>query len=315
MFEKRRRKDILSARTLTDTSKIRYLVGKYISKNKELRDLILKSGKNLEKGKKQPKIITDEESTDEEIQEQELEIPELKPIPTYLRIANLKNPILIEKGGSALIRLETDAEDNYLEGERVDRFRCVHQSNMTWEKSRSKLRNGKLSYYVYCPTSARVGKKEMLTFELELLDKSSLKVEREITIMKPFKRKKITDKTKILEPKIVAVSRKDEDLWNKLGYNEKSVGEIRLAGKDSAIFLSIENRHLQNVLKKHTLKETVVEETKEKYVAAISYYLILREVEKMKIENSNKYDDSPSSLELQRLAQTISLLVLPIGAL
>jgi len=314
-FEKKRKNEILSAKTHRDTSKIRKMVGKFISRNPELNKLLLKQGKEDISGTKQPKtkVEKEEEDIEDQIKDEELESPDLKPEPTFLKIANAKDPIPIEKGGSALVRLETDAEDSYLEEGNEERFRCIHQSNQTTPKSLSQLRGGKISYYVHCPRSIWVGTKETLRFELDRANKPALVVEREITCRKPFKRKKRKRETKLQEPSIKFISKKDS-LWNQLSYDNNSVGQIYLAGKDSAIIVSMENIHLQKALRTRRLKESLIETVKDRYGAAIAYYLLLQEVDKKK-KVKEAIDESNDSPELQRLAKTISLLALPTEAL
>ena len=314
-FEKKRKNEILSAKTHRDTSKIRKMVGKFISRNPELNKLLLKQGKEDISGTKQPKtkVEKEEEEIEDQIKDEELESPDLMPEPTFLKIANAKDPIPIEKGGSALVRLETDAEDSYLEEGNEERFRCIHQSNQTTPKSLSQLRGGKISYYVHCPRSIWVGTKETLRFELDRANKPALVVEREITCRKPFKRKKRKRETKLQEPSIKFISKKDS-LWNQLSYDNNSVGQIYLAGKDSAIIVSMENIHLQKALRTRRLKESLIETVKDRYGAAIAYYLLLQEVDKKK-KVKEAIDESNDSPELQRLAKTISLLALPTEAL
>lgn len=276
-FEKQQMDRIINATAFKETTKIRKLVGEYILHNKELSELLFKDSddktqQDVEKQKK-PQETSDEkdiEKKDEndEITERELETPILQEIPSFLRIANKKDPIPIEKGGSVLIRLETDATDPYLENENFSRLKFNSNKNLIKEKSHSKLRNGKLSFYLFCPTSVRVTTKDKIKFELQLPDESTLAVEREIVCIEPHPKKKIKETIRLPTPNILPLSKKD-DLWNSNGYDEFSVGEIWLKENNSAILVSIENIHLVNALKK--IDEPMIESTKARYVAAIAY--------------------------------------------
>ena len=104
-------------------------------------------------------------------------------IPTFLKIANKKDPIPIEKGGSVLIRLETDVNDAYLDNEFSSRLKFSTNKNQIKEKSHSKLRNGKISYYLFCPMSVRITSKDKITFSLELPDGHTLTVERRRSVL------------------------------------------------------------------------------------------------------------------------------------
>jgi len=327
-FEKQQMDRIINATAFKETTKIRRLVGQYILQNKELSDFLFNTGENKIKNetekKEQPQPSPtepeEEKKDDDEITVEELEIPTLLLDPSFLKIANKKDPIPIEKGGSVLIRLETDVIDSYLDDENFSRLKFNTIKNLIKEKSHSKLRNGKISYYLYGPTSVRVNTKDRVKFELELQNGTSLVAEREILCIEPRPRKKIKETTKLPEPKILPLSRKDE-LWNANGYDEKSVGEIWLKDKNSAILVSIENANLLNALKK--IDESMIESTKARYVAAIAYYLLLKEVDMKKkaqtkssfidVEKENIDNVDPkASPELQRLAKTVSVLVLPI---
>lgn len=308
-FENERKNEILTARTKKDTSRIRALVGRYISKNPELSQLIQTTGHEKQEAEIQKKEH-DEDESEEEIREEELVVPELKPVPTFLRIANKRDPIRVEKGGNCLIRLETDANDPYLEGDNKHRFRCLHQGGFTQEKGSSKLRNGKISYYVSCNSSTRVGTKGTIAFELDLPDKSCLRVQRPITCVAPIQRKTTKGESKLREPRIECV-RKGDDLWNKLEYDETNVGEVRIAGADSMIVVSLGNKHLTDAMTARSLQDNVVSSVEDKYSAGIAYYLLLREINRRRNKQGTAETQEPESGELDRLAQTAALLSLP----
>jgi len=177
-FEKERKNKIMTAETEKDTTKIRKMVSKIITSNPQLSELIMKEGKEDSPSKKQRK--SEKKPDEDKIADEELVTPELKPIPTYLIVTNKKNPIPVEKGGSALIRLETDAEDDYLEGENENRFRIIHTENKMKKKSKSKLRNGKLSYHVTCPSSIRVGSSEIIKIQLDRPNEAPFEIEKKL---------------------------------------------------------------------------------------------------------------------------------------
>ncbi|MBI5000344.1 MAG: hypothetical protein HZB92_02295 [Euryarchaeota archaeon] len=154
----------------------------------------------------------------------------------------------------------------------------------------------------------------MITFELDVPNAQPLMVQRKIKCIEPTKRKKTKTETKIREPKINPI-RKADALWQQLGYNDDSVGQIYMAGADSAIVVSIENSYLQDIIQKYRLKEDMIEGTKDRYVAAIAFYLLLREVDKRKKRITGELDESADSVELQRIARTVSQLALPIETL
>ncbi len=327
-FEKEQMEQIISASTIQETTKIRKLVGRYIFQNKELSDFLFRSSEETTKGEKdkkeKPETTLDEneherEFPEDDITPEELEIPELKEIPAFLIIANKKDPIPIEKGGTTLIRLETNVVDSYLDNDNFSRLTFSTNKNFLKEKSHSKLRNGKLSFYLFCPTTTRIGTKDRVKFELEVTNNTPLTVERNVICVEPQKRKKIKHDVKLPEPNIIPINHLDPR-WKKRNYDENSVGEIFLSDKESAILVSTENAHLEGVLKK--IDETMIDVSKDRYVAAIAYYLLLQEVDKRRkntgnttenTEEKNSIDVDPKSTpELQRIAKTVSVLILPV---
>ncbi len=327
-LEKEQKELITSDSTFRETTKIRKLIGQYIVQNKELSDFLFKTSAETTKGEKEKKEKPEEKQeeeksneipTDDEITPEELEIPELKEIPTTLLITNKKDPIPIEKGGTTLIRLETNVIDSYLDSEKNSRLNFSTKKNAIKEKSHSKLRNGKISFYIYCPITTRIGTKDHIKFELEIANQSPLIVERDVICIEPQKKRIIKQEVKLPEPKIIQINHKDPR-WKSRNYDENSVGEIFLADIESAIIVNIENCHLENSFKK--MDKTLIDVSKDRYVAAIAYYLLLQEVDKRRknkngatenITQMKSIDEDPkASLELQRIAKTVSVLILPI---
>jgi hypothetical protein len=331
-FEKDQMDQIIRASTVQETTKIRRLVGQYIVQNKELSDFLFKPSEdttkaekeNKEKPEKHPDEKEPENDISDDITLKELEIPELKMVPSYITITNKKDPIRIEKGGTTLIRLETDAIDSYLDADHFSRLKFSASKNILKEKSHSQLRNGKFSFYIYCPTTTRIGTKELIKFELETGANTSLTVERNVICVEPQKKKKIKQDVKIREPNIITINHLDP-IWKSRNYDENSVGEIFLSAKDkeSAILVSTENSHLEAALKK--IDDIKIDISKDRYVATIAYYLLLREVDKRRkikvdnVENTNDKNsvdiDPKASPELQRVTKAISVLILPIESI
>ncbi len=318
-FERDRKVRILSARSERDTSRIRSMVGRYIARNPELAELIQARSREQVDSEKQPKEPREED--EDRVRDEELEISSLKPIPTFLHITNAKDPIPAEKGGNALIRLETDAIDSYYEEEWDLHFRAFHEKALTNRRTCSTLRNGKISYYIHCPSSVRVGSSDELRFELDLPDGQVLTASRAVACVQPYDRKKEPGKQKLPEPKIYTVKRdEDNQLWAQFGWDEKSVGRVYITkGEDSGIYVSLDNEHIGKVLSKKNLDEGVARAVQERYVSGIAYYLLLREVHARKgrisVSAEAEEEKADSSFELQRLAETVAALALPIEVL
>src|SRR3990172_4020049 len=181
----------------------------------------------------------------DEIREEELAGLVLQEVPTFLRITNARDPIGVEKGGNALIRLETDAKDGYLADTWGEHFRCLHTKGMTSRKSESNLRKGKVSYFVLCPSAIRVGTREILRFELDRPGMSPLVAERAVECVPPHDRKKEKSRKQLPEPNIVPVSESENrPVWNQFSWNDRSVGRV-ITEEDPGIYVSVDNKHLK----------------------------------------------------------------------
>jgi hypothetical protein len=318
-FEHERKTKILSARTEKDTSRIRTLVGRYIARNAELAELIQGSSKQPVEARKQHQEKKEVGPVDD-LRPDELEVPILNPVPTYLRITNAKDPIPVEKGGNALVRLETDAVDSYCESDWGLRFRAFHKSGTTSRRSCSGLRNGKISYHVHCLPSIRVGSEDLLRFELDLPNGSFLSVERTVVVVPQYDRTKEPGEQKLPEPKIRPVSKlEDPIIWGQFGWNDQSVGKVIVEkAEDSGIFVSVDNEELKKALRAKKLGDDMAKTVEERYVAGVAFYLLLRKVHELKKllqpdpEENGSGDASP---ELRRVAQVVAMLSLPVEAL
>ena len=312
LFEQERIKIILSTKSKRDTSKIREMVTNYIANNDDLRDLLKKKG---DKGV-ETKVQKRSEREKDEIRDDELETPELNAIPTYLLIKNSKDPIPVERGGNALVRLETDAEDSYMEFDWDTHFRAIHKGGMTERHSESRLRNGKISYYIHCPDGIKVGSVEEIRFELDVLEKEPIIAERKVVCVPPFRREEVTSNEGIREPLIVEVSKNETpETWGQFGWDEKSVGRVMIEGENSGIYVSVDNEELRKTAGR--FNADFAEAIRDRYVAGVAYYLLLKKSEELKSSNwSRQISDSAAeednSPELQRLAKVISALSMPI---
>jgi hypothetical protein len=315
-FEKNRKERIISAKSEMDTTKIRRMVGQYILQNPELRQLVDTRSSEKGEGEKQPHRGKEdsEEVSEEEIREDELVPPEFHEVPTFLKITNFKDPIPVEKGGSALVRLETDAMDGYFSDDWDTHFRGSHSADLTKRKSSSGLRSGKISYHIHCPQTVRVGSKERLRFELDVPNGLPLSAEREVICVHPFERKTESAKQKLPEPNIKPISEKENPaIWQQWGWNEESVGRIFIGKPDeSGIFVSVDNLHLKAVLRKKGVETEIAEAIKNRYLAGVAYYLLVKKAQEMKGVIQKTVDEpGDSSPELDRLARTLAAVAIP----
>lgn len=314
-FEEERKRKFLAVRSAKDTTRIRKLVAHFIAENPDLKDLIQTQGGPTEKGervKREPKEGPEE--PEEEVRSEELLVPDLKPVPTFLSIANERDPIPIEKGGFALIRLETDANDDYFADEWAGHFRAIHSANMTSFRSESGLRNGKISYHLSCPESVRVGSRESVRFELDLPEAGVLTVERDVVCVKPVDRKHEESQRKLPQPNIVPITEEDQPtVWKDLSWTQDSVGRVYLGHTTSpGIYVSLDNAHLKAATKGHTRDPELLKSIEDRYLAGVAYYLVLRKAEeirkKVAEEANGQGDHSP---ELDRVARTLAAIAVP----
>ena len=87
-------------------------------------------------------------------------------------------------------------------------------------------------------------------------------------------------------------------------------------GEDSGIYVSLDNEHIVKALGKKNLDEVVALAVQERYTAGVAYYLLLKEVhsraDKISVTAEAEEEKTDSSFELQRLAETVAALALPI---
>jgi hypothetical protein len=310
LFEKTRKEKILLKQSETDTSRIRHLVAQYIATYPELRDLIQSPQKQVVDATKSPREVTLE---DEEIHPEELLTPQLREVPTFLRITNARDPIPVEKGGSALIRLECDGVDSYFQDSWEGHFRAIHQKRVTTPRSCSGLRNGKISYYVHCPVGVRVGSEERLRFELDRPDGPPLIVERDVVCVHPYERKKEPAKVRFPEPRIQAITEKgDPERWAEFGWSKRSVGRLYIGKpEDTGIFVNLDNQHLKNNLQRRGAEQDG-EAIQNRYLAGVAFYLVVKRAQQEKGEvEANPSEETDDSVELDRLAKTLAVVAVP----
>ena len=318
LFESQTKDRLTRVRSEIDTARIRRLVGQYIASNPVLKELIFSSGREKINGQKHPHTSDESDREEEEVRDEELVIPPLKSVPTYLRIANRRDPIPVEKGGNALVRLETDAEDSYFADDWDSHFRVTHVNNLTSFKSRSGLKNGKISYYVQCPSSTRIGSTEILRFELDLPNGPPLIVEREVTCVKPFERSKEPGKQTLPQPKIIPITKSENPTtWSEFSWNPQSLGRVFIGKTDKpGIYVSLDNEHYLSASKSKVVEPEQRDSIRDRYVAGVAYYLVLRYAQLKTGENSeNGMGDSDDGEELQRVAQTLAAVSVPFDKL
>ncbi len=318
-FEEERKRRFLEARSTRDTTRIRKLVGRFIADNPDLRDLIRARSDEKEAGEKiERKPSEPAEDTEEEIAPEELVVPELKAVPTFLRVANRKDPIPVEKGGSALVRLETDANDSYFESSWEEHFRAIHLQNLAVQKSLSALRGGKISYHLHIPSTARVGSRETIRFELDLPEGGKLSVDRDVVCVKPVDRTKTKGEAKYPQPNIVPLSQsKDPALWQELSWSSQSVGRVYL-GKttEPGIYVNMDNAHLKGAARLHGGDKDLLKAIEDRYVSGVAYYLVLRKAEELRKRIQEEPGASgDNSLELDLVARTLAAVSIPFEKL
>lgn len=314
-FEEERKRAFLQVRSARDTTRIRKLVGRFIADNPDLKDLITGKSEEKEPGDKaERKPSVPSEESEEEIGPEELVTPALHPVPSFLRVANRKDPIPVEKGGSSLIRLETDAEDAYWEDTWAEHFRAIHLGNVTNRKSLSALRSGKISYHFHCPSTVRVGTRETIRFEIDLPDSGKLSVDRDVICVKPVDRTKVKGETRYPQPKIVPISEHEQPvIWKELSWTAQSVGRVYL-GKtsESGIYVNMDNSHLKLATRFHGGDKDLLAAIQDRYISGVAYYLVLRKAEEIR----GRIKEEPAAsgdnaLELDLMARALAAVSVP----
>lgn len=203
---------------------------------------------------------------------------ETRDEPTYLRVANVQRPLLVQVDRAAVVRLESDAPDGYLaahdpHARLVLSFEPTRGLAM---ESRSDFKGGRSRVLVRPGPEAREGVEGKLTVFLLTPDGDSFQDQVTFRIVEPAKPPTSGDKRrgKVKAPEPVPIAK---DQWSGLGWNEESVALVDEDQTGVRILVNMDNRHLAHLLKVGGYREQGLQRMKNSYLLYCAYYAWLQD--------------------------------------
>ena len=238
-------------------------------------------------------------------------------VPSFIRIVNIQRPtpILLER--HALLRLESDAPDDYLSSHVHARMTVVGSpTDSVKESSQSDFRGGRARVTVRASGSAKPSTEGMVTVFLftpagqTFSDTIKFRVEEptNTTSGGPGGRASVN------VPDPIAIKR---DQWEAFGWSEISVAEVREDHAGTKIYVNMDNRHIVRLLNSTDYQETGVKRMRANFLLYVAFYAWAQE-RALKRDNAGLEGERLDAYvvgELDRVAQTIVHSISSIGRL
>jgi len=227
--------------------------------------------------------------------------------PTFIKIANTKLPIPVQIGRHALIRLESDAPDGYLDKHTHARITIAPQPDKALVlESKSDFRGGRSRLTIKAAEGTKVGTDGTLTVFLLTPEGQSLMASAKFRVEQTKSRDTAGDnrKSEVKTPEPVPVHRAQ---WGEHQWDENSVAKVH-PGAEPKIFVNVDNVHLDALLTGGGYQETGLSRMKDNFVLYVAFYAWNREANLIKDppkDLSGEEFERYQAAELDRLAQTV----------
>lgn len=253
-----------------------------------------------------PKDENEEAEEEKEEKEEKIQlVPEidLHNVPTTLQILNVRQPIPLEKGYGATLRLFLDVVDDYFTRDAENRKLTLEfqRPELILEKARSNIRKGKISIRLEPNPESRTGTKCEAKIIVNRPNDAPLVTTTIFEITGAKKRWRLNtgkkQEHKPKAPEIRYVNRNDE-AWKTLSWDENDVAEF----KDGIVFVSTVNKDVEPCLK--SIKG---EETLKRYICRYGAHIALFTIMQKKHEDNMKttLPEGYRKSEMQRAARSI----------
>jgi hypothetical protein len=244
----------------------------------------------------------------------------LEPLPTkkepsFIRIANTQKPMLVRLNRSALVRLESDAPDGYLESHAHATLvlNCDPEGLISTE-SRSDFRGGRARISVRPGKLAKTGDRGQLTVFLITSQKQTFtsKIAVRIEDEEDASTSGGEGRAKVQVPETIAVSRSgDPPTWKDISrtsqqnWTESTVAEVRAGEKDTQIYVNMDGQHIGKLLRAAGYQQTGLKRMKNNYLLYVGFYAYAQHVAAKRASFESKELDEYKQGELDRVAQTV----------
>ena len=227
--------------------------------------------------------------------------------PTFIRIANIQKPIPVRLDRHTLIRIESDAPDDYLQSHVHARLTLACEpEQLVVQESRSDFRGGRSRLTIRPTERAHAGQTGSLTIFLLTPEERTFSAKVGFRIEKPEDQPTAGSgsRAKVQVPAPIPVT-KDE--WAEHGWTADSVAEVKDDGNDTKIFVNIDNKHLAKLLASGGYQETGLKRMRNNFLLYVAFYAWMRFISlsgrDLNIEGKD-FEDYQAS-ELDRMAQTV----------
>jgi hypothetical protein len=236
-------------------------------------------------------------------------LPELPTAdePTFIKIANTQRPIPVRLDRHALIRLESDAPDEYLRHPHARLVVTSDPEGVIEVSHHSDFHGGRCRIAISAGSLARAGKGASLTVLLVTVKKSALSVKVNIKFEQPEEQPPAgrDGKAKIQVPEPIPVYKND---WADHGWDDISVARVMPSNKETTLYVNMDNRHIAKLLQAGNYQEVGVTRMKNNDLLYVAFYAWMQQLAQAKNSPSELQGaalDEYQRYELDRVAQTV----------
>lgn len=301
-----RKEELLSRHSEAEEAKMQQRFAKLMEKFKAGIDTSAPGKGGNESGRK-PK----QSGTREELQP----LP-TKDKPTFIRIANVQKPVSIRLDRHGLLRLESDAPDDYLQSHVHANLvvSCEPEGLVAFE-SRSDFRGGRARATVRPAEKAKAGDEGTLTVFLFTPEGKSFNAKTSFRLEMPEASQTAGNqrKAQVQIPKPIPV-RKVE--WKKFSWDEMSVARVDEDKTETLIFVNLDNRHIVKLLQAN-YQDTGIKRMSRNFLLYTAFYSWVQHAatRKKEIGLEGKPFEDYMAAELDRVAQTVSYAISAVSRL
>ena len=232
-------------------------------------------------------------------------VPNRKPEPTFMEIANPEKPLKPRQCGSLSVRLKLDAIDAF-----DDRDDVVYEAilggdaaSALTKRSERPLKKGHRYITFAVHNSVDVGTTGTLSIKLSWNGgDDTLIVARDLEVGEPKEWSETKDSTGSVSPKVVPHKENTSDAPFSNG-TESVVEYIERKGEPDQIHVALFNQHVDNILDKVTRSENTLNRYAREYMAHIAFYAVMHHQEMAADDDETVILDEEGRLqELNRYA-------------
>ncbi|MBI2133628.1 hypothetical protein HYU11_03015 [Candidatus Woesearchaeota archaeon] len=234
-----------------------------------------------------------------------LEPLETKEKPSFIKIANINDPIKLKKGRTSRLNIESDAPNGLLSfNEWLLDVNDTKQPRISIH-SHSDFTGGRMKIFVKCDESSKIGEIHRVTLRLKHKGGETLTSnERAIKITEPIQADK-TGQLEVNAPEIIKLTEKDS-LYSQFGWNEMTVAEVK-EGSKTTIYVNMSNIYFRSMLKEGRYSEQRSNRIQNQYLLHIAYHSFIQHLG-FKENSLNLTEDAEEKIkraELDRAARTV----------